>query len=349
MSIYLDEHLSEILSTIIAVGFIEEQREHANFVYESPTDESDHRTLERILHERCGIKIKFNLAASQDIEPFIAGQTRTVFGNETIQQIADDFMTDTNIIQTKFSEQIQDHTPGAYIGSLIDLNKIEFDSPSELYLYTPRYRNPDNLTLVKKAYDKARSVTDILIQFLDKNLPAASPSKRKLQKSDRISRHNPEPAYAEKHLFASCHGMILAIYDYGYYLGKEGVCAELALGKDTRKVASCLPCSLFMSANGFPASATHLGRGDNWNYPLRQENHLMTKNWKKAVYHAYQTGIMKLPALGMDFTGILEQGLLIEGNPEKEIPLLFLEALTFEGSFIKKMIQVLSHFEQNIN
>lgn len=165
----------------------------------------------------------------------------------------------------------------------------------------------------------------------------------------RINRHQPVPAYAEKHLFASCHGMILAIYDYGYYPEKEGVCAELALGKDTRKAASCLPCSLFISANGFPASATHLGRGDNWNYPLHQGNHLMTINWKKAAYHACQTGLTKLPALGMEFTGILEQGLLIEENPEKEIPLLFLEALTFEGSFIKKMIQVLSHFEQNIN
>lgn len=62
------------------------------------------------------------------------------------------------------------------------------------------------------------------------------------------------------------HGMIQAIYDVAWRRsGHEQVTPfEIAVGAKTTKLASCLPCSLFMEATGFPASSTHLGRGESW-------------------------------------------------------------------------------------
>lgn len=39
---------------------------------------------------------------------------------------------------------------------------------------------------------------------------------------------------------------------------------EMAVGARTVKLASCFPCSTYMWASGFPASSTHLGRGESW-------------------------------------------------------------------------------------
>ena len=58
------------------------------------------------------------------------------------------------------------------------------------------------------------------------------------------------------------HGMIQAIYDVTWR--KAGTPYEIAVGKFTTKLASCMPCSLFMEATGFPASSSHLGRGESW-------------------------------------------------------------------------------------
>ena len=32
----------------------------------------------------------------------------------------------------------------------------------------------------------------------------------------------------------------------------------------TKKMASCVPCTLFMVAAGYPPTSTHLGRGESW-------------------------------------------------------------------------------------
>jgi hypothetical protein len=39
---------------------------------------------------------------------------------------------------------------------------------------------------------------------------------------------------------------------------------EMAVGSKTRKLASCFACTTYMWASGFPASSTHLGRGESW-------------------------------------------------------------------------------------
>ncbi|MBB5368985.1 MULTISPECIES: hypothetical protein [unclassified Janthinobacterium] len=72
------------------------------------------------------------------------------------------------------------------------------------------------------------------------------------------------------------HGMIQAIYDVEMWKlvnphQHAGTPYEIAVGTQTTKLASCFTCAIFMQANGYPASATHLGRGESW-LPLYAEN-----------------------------------------------------------------------------
>src|SRR5207247_9994512 len=64
-------------------------------------------------------------------------------------------------------------------------------------------------------------------------------------------------------IVAYTHGMIQAIYK-AYALGPSCTPYEIAVGSDTKKMASCFPCTLFMVAQGYPPTSTHLGRGESW-------------------------------------------------------------------------------------
>jgi hypothetical protein len=59
------------------------------------------------------------------------------------------------------------------------------------------------------------------------------------------------------------HGMIQAIYK-AYGLGPNCEPYEIAVGDVTKKMASCLTCTLFMYATGYPPTSIHLGRGESW-------------------------------------------------------------------------------------
>jgi hypothetical protein len=59
------------------------------------------------------------------------------------------------------------------------------------------------------------------------------------------------------------HGMIQAIYK-AYNLGPKCEPYEIATGDETTKMSSCLTCTLFMYANGYPPNSIHLGRGESW-------------------------------------------------------------------------------------
>ncbi|MDQ2834425.1 MAG: hypothetical protein M3Y50_11880 [Acidobacteriota bacterium] len=43
------------------------------------------------------------------------------------------------------------------------------------------------------------------------------------------------------------------------------------MGAHTTKLSSCFACAIFMEATGYPASSTHLGRGECW-APLYPES-----------------------------------------------------------------------------
>jgi hypothetical protein len=77
---------------------------------------------------------------------------------------------------------------------------------------------------------------------------------------------NGKPTIAD--IAAYTHGMIQAIYK-AYSLGPSCAPYEIAVGAVTTKMASCLPCTLFMVAQGYPPTSIHLGRGESW-APLYQ-------------------------------------------------------------------------------
>ena len=59
------------------------------------------------------------------------------------------------------------------------------------------------------------------------------------------------------------HGMIQAIYK-AYALGPSCVPYEIAVGDQTKKMASCLGCTFFMYAVGYPPTSIHLGSAESW-------------------------------------------------------------------------------------
>jgi hypothetical protein len=70
--------------------------------------------------------------------------------------------------------------------------------------------------------------------------------------------------YKPDYIAAYTHGMIQAICR-GACLGEDGwVPYEIAEGDVTKKLASCIPCTLFMYAIGYLPTSIHLGRGESW-------------------------------------------------------------------------------------
>jgi hypothetical protein len=93
-----------------------------------------------------------------------------------------------------------------------------------------------------------------------------------------LSQKAEKEAPYQKFVVGYTHGMIQAIYDvvqsqfdhrdedklsWGvpYEIGLKG---KTAADPSTTKMASCFYCSLFMEANGKPASSIHLGLGESW-------------------------------------------------------------------------------------
>ena len=74
---------------------------------------------------------------------------------------------------------------------------------------------------------------------------------------------------AADNIAAYTHGMIQVIYK-AYSLGPSCEPYEIAVGDVTKKMASCLPCTLFMVAAGYPLNFRSIwGVGESW-APLYQ-------------------------------------------------------------------------------
>jgi hypothetical protein len=116
------------------------------------------------------------------------------------------------------------------------------------------------------------------------------------------------PPQRNHDICAYTHGMIQAIYDVHFQkLSHDtgpnkntpyhpGTPYEIAVGKQTTKLASCFPCSLFMEATGHPASSTHLGRGESWSplFPPPGSDTTQHKAWRacNAQWEAYCKSIL---------------------------------------------------------
>jgi hypothetical protein len=104
-----------------------------------------------------------------------------------------------------------------------------------------------------------------------------------------------------------------------------------------------------MQSFGYPASSIHLGRGDNWRIPDEPSAEIL-HNWADSIITYYRMGLeLCNPAVileGDETTLADAAAMIIESNAGvhdimPEIPNLFLEALTFEDSFIDRIQRTL--------
>lgn len=331
----LTKELADTLCTVIAVGFIYDNEiktsgSKTKFIYEQETDSEKHDNLSNRLIPY-SVRVTFEKQTPKLKQPLIVAKTKYINSTEQIEGIPEESMKFYQSCEAALNVLISKGEfvlAGAYIGGLATLSGIKFIGPSYLRLYSPEYRESDSI--IESSYNNAKNVSNELITFLKTKTTFEEPP-------------IPIAPYESGKLFASCHGMIRAICKY--LPTKTDVWVELALGKDTSKVASCLPCSLFMSSNGTPASATHLGRGDNWNLPAYGDITHKGKvaKWREKTIEVYYIGLDKM---GRNIK-VCKLKEWLEGNFElsdiaKKIPDIFLESLTFEGSFTEKMQSILS-------
>lgn len=367
---------ADALCTVIALGFIIHSKsinpQNTYIVYqENPNDDSEyqqHLKLQKKLARLANVKDLFALEIQSPNDkprhPIILAQTKhsAVQGDIAAELLPLFQRLEREVNEFEKKEAAGIPLRGAYIGGLLTVESAELLDPSILYCYDPRHREfpPDQLgetqrRQVETSFRNAEAVTKTVEQFLGSVFP-----KGRTMTSDRalLRQSDNRPLSADmsdkptgSQLFASVHGMTQSIVHYYANGDNAKVNIELALSRDTRKVASCIPCSIFMWANGTPASATHFGRGDNWNFPsyvLRQIKNCSdagrleppcVQNWVACIKEAYMIGKTCFTeySASWDSKGVnYALNLRLE-----EIPLMFLEALTFESSFLSKMLRTL--------
>lgn len=356
----LNQKSADTLCTIIACGFISRETgrkgKKTTFIYEQGSNADERSALtEKLGHYKVPLTLKEQ--APKPIRPFILAQTG--YTSEAVEQgLMDDLSHQVQRAEAEINRLYSETTPlpGAYIGGMCTSSSVHFCGGSDLYPYNPQYRqnaegsDPSNNKIVQ-SYNRAKTISNILEEYLTNKRGGTGRIKWEIDKIDKI-----EASCACNQVFASVHGMTRSMINYLPNIDKQKVCLELALGRDTCKVASCIPCSIFMSANGTPATATHLGRGDNWNFPQSSPAipscsaadlptipptsiDSLLKNWCLEVNSCYDTGLALLAANPKVQSWKTEY----MGNTawHNHIPQLFLEALTFENPFIKKICDTL--------
>jgi len=222
-------------------------------------------------------------------------------------------------------------------------NKLLLVGPSKLDQYSPNYRSVND-KLAAVSFDAAKLSINNAIDAIK---PVANPAAPAVSYADVNS---PERgSLSSGNIYKSYHGMIRAMVKYKDSVGNNSMVFEIALGKNTTKVASCFPCSAYMRAKGTPASATHLGRGDDWNIPPGDDAGYRLwagkiANWYKkgrslfAVYEPINNnGPRNASAISKLFF------MLNQKNRDRDIQKIYLEALTFEGPFTERIIGTLKN------
>lgn len=366
MGIFDTPKQADALCTVIALGFIisskDELKNHSYIIYQEGTqNDAEHRRYLQLQAKLAKLKIPLSFktqdAAEKSSQPVILGQTDySVLQGDVLGKIRDLL----NRLETEVNEQKKIPLRGAYIGGgFFADGKAELLEPSILYCYAPEYRTVSQE--VEDSYQNAKRVTEAVQTFLEKEFSEGSRMKKDgsiLYRASLRPLSTPMPDSTQKtSLFGSIHGMTQSMIHYISNADTSKVSMELALSADTCKVASCIPCSIFMWANGKPATATHFGRGDNWNFPslafqkLRMcsgpdgltplAGYPYVKNWIEHVWKAYDAG--NACFAGKPESWFSEDLAFALHLGREKIPQMFLEALTFEGSFLDKMLSTLKN------
>jgi len=337
----LNKDRADALCAIIACGFMDKKNDtriksgngFTEFIYEK--DAKEYKDLGKALL-KAHIQVNFKQVRDKMEAPLILAKSRYL-----TQSVQEGIQADTKDWSAPLEQLVNkvdgDALRGAYLGGYNTIGKTRLVGVSDLYLYKPRCRADEevkaNSARLREAYTGAQKVTNAVVDHLNENFGFIS----RYVTIDAAECRPVTEEYKEGLLFASVHGMTRSIQYAPPTIDsdKHAVHFELALGAATSKVASCIPCSLFMAAVGQPATATHLGRGDNWNFP-RHENTELRERWRQYVNACYEQGADKLKNL----TGrrLLDDwfGACKDGGPG-DISGMFLEALTYESSFLDKL------------
>ena len=383
---WLTENIAYDICTAVVLGYsiyLKSIRQTAVFSYENDSDAEKHIAVKQKFHN-LGVDIEcVKLPAKSDNPLIVAGTAHT----DTIQVqlssvIASADFTNLRLSQPKYN-QVKYY--GAYIGGTYDNTEtIKLIGVSQLEQYTSIYRN---LTSAEKERigSKFKSADFVSVK-IDEFLNEISPIVLK-NKNIKLNNLNGVPFTPmtnqtydnSKGLFKSYHGMIRAMKLVPNPSVSNTTYYEISAGNDTNKVASCFPCASYMLSAQKPASAVHLGRGDNWNIPnyavkVTVNPHESTPlktlmstgtdtSWAFDISFYYLLGLDKLQKTS-NFTRMphhekfsnisnimsktIESRQIVRKLTEKEvslissIPNIFLESLTFEKSFTDRILNTLS-------
>ena len=377
MGILNTQGQADALCTVIALGFIVsskgELKNHSYIIYQEGAD--DDAECQRHLQLQAKLAVLANSnnlfafktqhADEKSRRPVILAQT-----NRSALQggIAEDETVILNRLERKVNEFANIPLRGAYVGGVLAVGSAELLDPSILYWYKPDYRELSaeesgeaEEHRIEESFKNAKTVTDTVQDFLGSVFSEGQTLKNGGTLIRRPVERPIDAAVLAKptgsDLFASVHGMTQSLIHYSGNSDPAKVNIELALSRDTCKVASCIPCSIFMWANGTPATATHFGRGDNWNVPPNAFEQLRkcsgpddlaplagypyVKNWVTHIWKAYDAG--RACFTGKPASWVSEDLAFALQLGREKIPQMFLEALTFESSFLNKMLRTLKN------
>jgi hypothetical protein len=375
MAKFLTEEIADAVCTVIALGFadkyLEKNKAPIVFEYDKTSAQPDYETIAKLFNnpksylkkaegDATKTRVITRKSVSQDKRPFIIGypdgskylSSKQI--DEIIKPVMDKYSEVLHRMQESADAMGEDALCGAYIGGAFSREPGVLEpvlvGPSSLELYKPQFRDVSGYeVIIKDSFDKALKHTNNAVAAIVKN--------RWPEGHDPSYKKN----YETGKLFKSCHGMVRAMT---LFAGAKDLCFfELALGHSTSKVSSCIPCSIFMTAFGMPASSTHLGRGDNWGFPLeyRDNNKDIVDRyffqWQTDICQYFDAGIEAFRAGGglplhvnaannmpyYDYKINSEDkpfDVFIKQKCTKEkddIPAIFLESLTYEKSFIQKI------------
>jgi hypothetical protein len=362
---FLTKEIADALCTVITLGFIEnndtesqgQRREKTSFqywcegCYESKGDtfkQNEHRSkcidyknhnsfvsfindfIPRFKVALAEDKFEVSLAENKSKMPCIMAKIKKVWNLE----MAQDAINFWNCIADINSRASAAPPRGAYIGGIATVPRVDIIGSTNLSSYEPKYRivTPD----IEKNYEAAFEEIDKAVKVF-KNYKPKEVIDVHISKKEECCTLPPASIGGDL-LFSSYHGMIRAMVEFHSVADPNIVHFEIALGANTNKVSSCIPCSIFMSANDMAATSTHFGRGDNWGIPKPSGTETcLEKKWRAAVINHYTAG-SELCKEG--FEKINQMKTTLKGKNE-EIPAIFLEALTFEGPFLEKMANTL--------
>lgn len=388
---WLTSDIADAICTAVVMGYaiqLTSMELPVAFGYESDDDAEIHTDVVRLFN-RLGITITCSKLDPKSENPLIVAKDPYVSSSDAlvIKEQLDTVANAADFANLRLSQPLYDSVKyyGAYIGGTCDHASTALIGVSKLDQYDSHYRalSTSEKRDIEKKFNVANEVSVSVDSFLSKISPVVLRNKhiRLTNTNDGIFVAMKKQDYDHSlGLFKSYHGMIRAFKLVPNPGASNTTYFEISAGKDTSKVASCFPCGTYMLAADRPATAVHLGRGDNWNIPdyqvkvaINQRDStslktLMTSDrdtcWAFDITLYYLLGLAKLKghsvfddlpfkdkadevarmltktkpsARGSAVRKLSEDAVALLDN----IPAIFLEALTFEKSFTKRISETL--------